>query len=276
VDYDRASEEFWTQAYEGWSNGRWINAGSGWRLPEGRRGFDSDLARAFLSESKDRGSTRSTTAKPPFIGTLTNGTGTTGVSPYFGRLTTSIPSYRQELVNRFYQQPEAFPAAYADWYLAMDTLLWPVHNQGSKEIKEEWSRRLDGEPDFSWSIKEVVGYLLGQIETQALRGDLRTKDYWDEMVPIRGPEAHQSSAPGVDDGQQQGDSGIASSPSWPVPFKARGRTERHLAPMGSWLKLWSCRFTVSLRTTPWSRLYWWIPGNRFWRMGKWGRKSFTP
>jgi hypothetical protein len=194
VDYDRASEEFWTQAYEGWSNGRWINAGSGWRLPEGRRGFDSDLARAFLSESKDRGEYQVNYRKTSFYWDFNQRNWDYGVSPYFGRLTTSIPSYRQELVNRFYQQPEAFPAAYADWYLAMDTLLWPVHNQGSKEIKEEWSRRLDGEPDFSWSIKEVVGYLLGQIETQALRGDLRTKDYWDEMVQS-GVLRHISQAP---------------------------------------------------------------------------------
>jgi hypothetical protein len=187
-------EEYWTESYQGWSTGRWINAASGWRLPEGGRGFDSELARAFLSESKDRGEYQVNFRKTSFYWNYNRRNWDFGVSPYFGRLTTSIPSYRQELVNRFYQKDEAFPGAYSDWFLALDTLLWPVYNQGSNEIKEEWSNRLEGEPDFSWTVREVLGYLLGQIETQDLRQDVRPREYWDEMIKT-GVLRHISQSP---------------------------------------------------------------------------------
>jgi hypothetical protein len=72
--------------------------------------------RAFLSESKDRGEYQVNYRKTSFYWNYNRRNWDFGVSPYFGRLTTSIPSYRQELVNRFYQKDEAFPGAYSDWY----------------------------------------------------------------------------------------------------------------------------------------------------------------
>jgi hypothetical protein len=126
-------EEYWTESYQGWSTGRWINAASGWRLPEGGRGFDSELARSLSSpRAKIGGSTRSTSARPRFTGTLTGRNWDFGVSPYFGRLTTSIPSYTGRSWSTVStRQDEAFPGAYSGLvFWPMDTLLWPVSQPG--------------------------------------------------------------------------------------------------------------------------------------------------